>query len=225
MAAFDSYTSLKASLAGWIHRSDVNGDAVGVGVDNVVEAWISLFEAWANRKLREEQMEVRAPVTVAAEYVAQPTGLLEIKSFVIADGAGSLTQLEPAPQWVIDGAKAITGETGRPRFFAMTGQMLRVYPAPDQSYTGTLTHYASLTPLSATTASNWLLVLAPDAYLYGALTNGAPYLRDMQSLPVWKGLRDEAMASVMESNRQPSARLRNEYADALGGRFNILTDQ
>ena len=34
-------------------------------------------------------------------------------------------------------------------------------------------------------ASNWLLACAPDAYLYGALLESAPYIKDDERIAVW----------------------------------------
>lgn len=223
MAAFDGYASLKASLGGWVHRADVVGIAAGVGVDNAVDSWIDLFEAWANRKLRQLDMQKRASTPVATEYIAAPSDLLEAISLALGDGT-TIWGLEPAPQWVID--RSIEGgAVGRPRFFAFVGGEFRMYPAPDKSYSLDLTYFAGLTPLSDAAPVNWLLTIAPDAYLYGSLTAGAPYLKDMNSLPVWKAFRDEAMAAVTESDRQPSARLRADYATPSGTGWNVFTDQ
>jgi len=55
----------------------------------------------------------------------------------------------------------------------VVGTQLQFYPYPDQSYTALLTYYQMLPPLAANGA-NWLLAFAPDAYLYGALTQASP---------------------------------------------------
>ena len=34
-------------------------------------------------------------------------------------------------------------------------------------------------------ASNWLLTLAPDAYLYGSLMESAPYIKEDNRIAVW----------------------------------------
>lgn len=225
MAALSTFDDLKTALGGWVHRADVTGTAVGVGVDDVVETWILLFEAYANRALREWDTEKVANLAVASEYVTAPSDLLELKTAVLTDGT-TRWGLEPAPQWVIDRAVVNPSTVlSRPEFFALVARQFRFYPAPDKSYTAILTYFASLAALSLTNPTNWLLDLAPDAYLYGSLVAAAPYLRDTSSLPIWKGLRDEALASVIASQRQPSARLRSEFASSVAGsRWNIYSD-
>jgi len=47
--------------------------------------------------------------------------------------------------------------------------------------------------LSATTTTNWLLDLAPDAYLYGALVQAEAFLAEDDRLPMWKAAFDEAI--------------------------------
>ncbi len=81
-----------------------------------------------------------------------------------------------------------TNAAGKPTYFSIVGNQIRVVPAPDTSYTGELTYYAKLYKLSSTVASNWLLTSSPDIYLYGALLQAAPYLQDDARISVWSAL-------------------------------------
>ncbi len=46
--------------------------------------------------------------------------------------------------------------------------------------------YRKVVPaLSDANTSNWLLACAPDAYLYGALLESAPYIKDDERIAVW----------------------------------------
>jgi hypothetical protein len=51
-------------------------------------------------------------------------------------------------------------------------------------------------------ASNWLLEIAPDAYLYGSLVQSAPYLKDDGRVQVWGGLYAGAVAAVNRDNER-----------------------
>jgi len=39
--------------------------------------------------------------------------------------------------------------------------------------------------LSVTNTTNWLLALAPDLYLYGALLESAPYIKEDARIQTW----------------------------------------
>jgi len=78
------------------------------------------------------------------------------------------------------------GSTGLPVAAAIIGQNLRFAPQPDQTYTMTLSYWATITALSTNNQSNWLLDAHPDIYLYASLIESAPYLRDDQRVPLWE---------------------------------------
>jgi hypothetical protein len=77
---------------------------------------------------------------------------------------------------------------GKPQYFSIVGGQIRVLPVPDSTYTAELTYYAKLSKLSTSVATNWLLTQAPDVYLYGALLQASPYLKDDARITVWASL-------------------------------------
>jgi hypothetical protein len=87
----------------------------------------------------------------------------------------------------------------------MSGEAIEVFPTPDTTYSGELLYYAELEPLSDSNASNWLLEMSPDAYLYGALMQSAPYLKDDARMAVWSMLYSGAVAGTnLQSNKAKS---------------------
>src|SRR5262249_4236945 len=83
---------------------------------------------------------------------------------------------------------------------------------PDMIYTGTLVYWQSFTPLSGSTPSNWILASHPDVYLYGALTQAAPYLIDDARLLTWGNLFTTALEDLLKSDPLPNdgAKLRTD---------------
>ena len=79
-----------------------------------------------------------------------------------------------------------------PGFYTVDGQVLRLAP------TGTVTIRLtkSFCPLSASVPYNWLLREHPDVYLYGALLQAAPFLRDDERIPVWRSFFIDAINSI-----------------------------
>jgi len=56
--------------------------------------------------------------------------------------------------------------------------------------------YKDFADLSDSNSSNWILAGYPDVYLYGALTEAAPYLIDDERVGVWKSLYTEAINTL-----------------------------
>jgi hypothetical protein len=57
-------------------------------------------------------------------------------------------------------------------------------PTPNQDLDVEIVYRANL-PALASTSTNWLLTLAPDLYLYGALLEASPYIQNDERLGVW----------------------------------------
>lgn len=57
-----------------------------------------------------------------------------------------------------------------------------------------VTYYGKIAALSDANPVNELLTLAPDLYLYSALQQAAPYLKEDARIALWKGLADQAIA-------------------------------
>jgi hypothetical protein len=57
-------------------------------------------------------------------------------------------------------------------------------PTPDAAYTIEMIYRQSIPPL-AINSTNWLLALAPDLYLYGALLESAPYIKEDGRIQTW----------------------------------------
>ena len=50
-------------------------------------------------------------------------------------------------------------------------------------------------------AANWLLTMAPDLYLYGALMEAAPYLKEDGRIQTWAAGLSNALASLNQLSR------------------------
>jgi len=83
--------------------------------------------------------------------------------------------------------------TGRPLYFTIHNDEMEFAPTPDQNYTLEMVYRATIPPL-VTNLTNWLLTIAPDVYLYGALSEAMPYLKNDDRLQVWS----QAYASAID---------------------------
>jgi len=81
---------------------------------------------------------------------------------------------------------------------------LMVAPEPNATYLLQLQYWAKLSTLSDTNATNRWLIEHPDIYVYAALVESAPYLKDEQRMPMWKG-ELEARLNAMDAQTQRRA--------------------
>jgi len=180
-----SYATLKSAIADWLLRDDLTA---------VIPSFIALAEAKFNRRIRDYRMMKRATATLDAGYAAVPGDWLQNVRFQL--NTSPITTLEyVTPDQAAEEATVYTG-TGKAKFFTMIGKQFQLVPAPSEELTGELTYYAKIPALSDSTTTNWLLEVAPDAYLYGALMEAAPYLDDQEKLSTWGSLLEQAMQAI-----------------------------
>lgn len=192
--ALSTYTELKTSIADWLNRSDLS---------STIPDFISLAEAQIERTLRTRQMIVRANASFTSEYSAVPADFLEVKTLKLTS-TNPLTPLEFLSSDDMDQARSHYTASGKPRFFSVVGNQLRISPTPDGTYTAELTYFAKLTKLSNSVANNWLLTSSPDIYLYGALLQAAPYLQDDARIQTWATLYERALNDLRTADSRAS---------------------
>lgn len=216
-----TYTGLKAAVASFLNRTDLTESIPG---------FIALAEAQMNRVLRVQRMIQKATPTITAgnDVVSLPTGFLEAITFRLAD-SGVYYDLQPATLEQIVEAQSDSTTSTTPRVYAISGtssgREIQLYPAPDKAYTAALVYYGKPTALSGSNPSNWILAEAPDAYLYGALLQSAPFLRDEGRIQVWQTLYESAVTALQTMDRTITGVLRTEFTqlDLNRNTFDINT--
>lgn len=155
-----------------------------------VPSFIQLFEAKMNRNLFVRQMETRAQaitdpaLTIEPEFVALPSDFQTMRRIRMTSDTRK-TPLEYITPTQMDEFRAQRADTeGRPRFFTIFGNEIELFPTPGIAVTLEMIYRANLPSLNSN-ASNWLLTLAPDAYLYGSLMESAPYIKEDNRIAVW----------------------------------------
>ncbi len=181
--ALSTYAELKTSIGDWLNRSDLSA---------TIPDFISLAEAQIERTLRTRQMIVRANASFDQQYGALPADFLEAKSLKLTS-TNPPTPLSFLTIDLLDEQSSSYTASGKPKFFGVVGNQLRILPTPDGTYTTELTYFAKLTKLSNGVTTNWLLTSSPDIYLYGALLQAAPYLQDDARIQTWATLYERAL--------------------------------
>jgi hypothetical protein len=191
------YVSLIAAVTSWLERTDVS-DPIPVA--------IALAEKRMNRTLRVRQMIRRSqsPFLVGVEYVDLPDDYIELVRArpITVPPSNPLRILTPQQ---LDQELAYN-DTSKPLFgyAALEGLSLRVATAPTATGTLEIVYYGTIPPITATSPTNWMIQQWPDAYLYGTLTEMAPYLRDDDRLPLWKGSFEEKINEIQAADERQS---------------------
>jgi hypothetical protein len=184
--ALDSYSALQTAVETHLARV---GDS---SIASVLPDLITLFEAKAARRLRTRQMEERSTADLSTQYLALPTGFVEMRSLKL--NTDPVQDLDFATPDFISRVWA-GSEVGTPKVYSIIGSELMFAPSPDTTYTVEMAYY-KFSGLSDSNTSNWLLESHPDAYLYGTLVEAAIYLKDEARAVLWTQLRDQAFDAI-----------------------------
>lgn len=204
MAALATYTDLVSEVQDWLFgRTDIAAK---------VDTFIRLCEAKANRTLECRQMEKRATTNVnlaAAEpqFVTLPDDFQVMKRVRCTSATGKPNLRFLTPVQMADRREDLGDEPGDPVWFTVFGSELELLPTPvNDPTTLEMTYRCTVPSLTSTNTTNWLLTLAPDFYLYGALMQAAPYLHEDERISVWvQGLA----AAITELNALSEQALHN----------------
>lgn len=155
-----------------------------------IPTFVQLFEAKANRELFVRQMEERSTTTVDTssdepEFISLPDDFQSMRRIRLSSVSGK-PHLDFKSGVQLDEFRTFSADVaGRPIYFTIIGSELELAPTPDQDYTIEMVYRKNIPALSASNTTNWLLTLAPDLYLYGALLETAPYMKEDERIQTW----------------------------------------
>jgi hypothetical protein len=154
-----------------------------------IPTFVQLAEAKFNRQLFVRQMESRATALTDTtssepEFISLPADFQSMRRIRVS----SVTRkphLEFMSGIQLDEYRTgISNLAGHPRYFTIFGDEIEIAPTPDADYTIEMVYRQNI-PALADNSSNWLLALAPDLYLYGALLESAPYIKEDSRIQTW----------------------------------------
>ncbi len=181
--ALATYSDLQAAVADWLERADLAGR---------IPDFITLAESRLNRMLRLRLMETEMALTATAgaRTMILPAGFTEPVALwrELDSGREALRFVDPA-------AIAVSTTAGLPRAWTVSGGSIAFERPCDQAYGFTLRMLGGLS-LSATVPTNPILAAYPDLYLFAALVEAAPYLRDADLMSMFSARLDAALAEV-----------------------------
>lgn len=183
-----------------------------VGLESSAPLFIQLAEAMFNRRLHTLDTEGTATAAAAAQ-VALPADFNGLRTIYLAD-YGPLAQLGPDD---FQHKYREDTSTGVPEHYSIFSGTLNLGPIPDTAYTINLTYLRTLTPLSDSTTSNWLLESHPDLYLYASLLHAEFRGWNDDRLPLLNSAVEGLLAEINAQDARK--RLGNRVSEVVGAYF------
>ena len=166
MSLDGTYAGLQASIAGWLHRSDLT---------TVIPDLVVLAEARIARELRLRRQVVSSSLatTAGVQSIALPSDYLEAENLSVVN-AGVDTQIIYVNIEHLNVKYPAGAGDGVPAVYTFEANNILFGPRPDGIYTVNFYYYQRW-PALALTPTNWLLTYHPNVYLFGALAEAADY--------------------------------------------------
>lgn len=177
------YASLQSAVTEYLARDQ------DVTLISRIPTFIQLAEAKFNRQLFVRQMEQRATALVnlsssEPEFISLPADFQSMRRVRLSSVAGKPCLSFKSGTQIDEYRFEISDVAGQPRYFTVFGDEIELAPTPDAAYTVEMVYRRNIPPLAANDP-NWLLTLAPDLYLYGALLESAPYIKEDGRIQTW----------------------------------------
>ncbi len=204
--AISTYEELKAAVGDWLERSDLAARAGD---------FVARAEARMNRQLRLAVMEAEAEMAAAAgrRALAPPEDFGAARGLwrVAPQGRAALRYRPPSllPR---------SDQGGAAEYWTLQGGEI-VLERPTAAAEAFVLAYVRRLGLSPAAPTNPVLAGHPDVYLFGALAEAAPYLRDGEMTGQFMARFEGAMAEAKAADaaRHGLARLRAEAPLAAEG--------
>jgi hypothetical protein len=196
--AITSYAKLKEAIARWLKRNNLT---------DAIPDFIALAEAGLNRKLQIHHMRRSVIIVPTTPYVDLPSdynrmirveyGPLKLEFIPESSARRTIKSTQQAPY-------SYPNDPGMMNGYTIIGDQLWLCTYIDTKTPLHFDYYGKLEPLSDENASNWLLQEAPDVYLWGALCQAEPYLKNDERLLLWKSQLQEALDELKQHHESAS---------------------
>lgn len=182
--AITTYSELQTAVANWLDRGDLG---------TRIPEFIALAEADINSQFLHRDIENTSTLTgtVGSHTIALPTGYRSpLNMWLLWSGSAGTQSMRALTRATMH----ITTVNSIPSAWAIDGN--NIYfdcPVNSTSDYSFLFRWAGSVALSDTTTTNLVLTNYPNVYLFGALREAAPYLRDPEALAMWDAKYQEAI--------------------------------
>jgi len=191
-ASARNYDWLKASIAGWLHRTDL---------EDVIPDFVMLAEKRINGDLEARLAEgiTTLATTPGDPGVLLPADFAEMRSLSMP-GYGRLTYVTPAAFDQLDPAAA-----SAPAKYTVTGNLIRLAPTPTTVHALQMVYRGGVPALADSSGTNWLIEQNADLYLAATMCEALMYTRDAAELQKWEAKYANAMSLPNKYNEWDDA--------------------
>lgn len=209
--ALANYSDLKTAVEGWLHRSSLTSR---------IPDFITLAESRLNRLIRPAPQETEGSLTATTgiRTIALPSGFVNPVALWMTYWLPRQTLEFRLPEML-----PVFNVNSVPRYWTIDGTNIAFECPADRALTFTFRYTTKLD--IATTSTNSVLTNTPDLYLYGALIEAAPYLKNDARIQTWMSLFKLAVKEVTNNNNSNKrlAKLTTELPGAYSSRSHIIT--
>lgn len=180
----NDYTGLVSTIKSYLHRGDVAA---------MTPRFIQLAETRFNRNLRVRQMEKPADIVLTDGVGTLPNDWLAFSQGPLS-GERPYTYV-PADQWNDSFYRETAG-----LYFTIHGDQFKGSRDYSGEHNVSGFYYSRIPALSDAQPINWLLDDGFDLYLYGALVEATPYIKEDGRIETWKQFLQIAMQDLQISD-------------------------
>jgi len=188
--SIETYAELKTAVANFIDRTDLTSR---------IPEFITMSEAAIGRDVRIRQMEKRAIADISTEYVDMPTDFILQRNIQLNTSSQErLKYLTPEQMDIYRPSQT----TGKPKNYTIIGTEFQFKPVPDATYEVEIAYFARFSALSGDNDTNWLLTNQPGIYVYGALVQASPYVKDDERTALWASLYNAEVKAINKQDNE-----------------------
>jgi hypothetical protein len=189
--AITTYAELQTAIGDWLARDDLTARAPD---------FITFAEARLNRELRCRQMVAQATGTASSSVIAIVADMIEPILVRVDD-----VVIDYRPPTDFYSRDAVNQTSSIARYYTVVGAEFRVAPTPTAATAYTIDYYQEIAALSTTATSNWLLAKWPNIYLYAALLEAEPFLKNDDRVPLWQQFYTAAKTAINGADQRIKA--------------------
>ena len=186
--ALATYNDLLSQTANWLHRGDLTAN---------IPDFITLAESKINKALRVRQMETTMATVIASGVIPVPANYIEMKDAYISSGSPYIPLTRKSAEFIYDRYPYRVADK-QPAYIAREGKNFIFGPFPDSNYTVTVVYYNRLQALAG--ALNTVYTNYPGLWLFGALAESAPFIKDDKRVELWQAKFKELLEAVQDES-------------------------
>jgi hypothetical protein len=187
-----TYSELNTAVANWLDRDDLT--------DRIPE-FIVLCEARFNRLLRIRAMEYKQTASTVSgqRNLALPTGFIQMRNLQMNE-----TPIVPMQYVTPEIYDRLYGSTltGTPQMYTIIADEIQLGPIPGSALTIEMLFYKKFDALTTVTTTNWMIINAPDVYLYGCLLEAEPFIMNDPRVQLWATAFKQAITDIQEQDNK-----------------------